>query len=99
MGLPAEKSFVVVYGPVAFPLFGVVVAAAFPLADVLFHNRCLQWALVAVFVLLIIWALNALLGCLFGPIIVVNPAAALDGGMPARLTNVAHSPAASEPQC
>ncbi len=97
MSLPGEKRFVVVYGPVAFPLFGVVAAAAFLFAGVQFHNRWTQWALVAVFVLLIILALRALLGSFFGPAIQVNPASALDGRSPARLTILVHWPAASEP--
>jgi hypothetical protein len=60
MNFPVATRFDVVYGPVAFPLFGIVAATAFILSDVLFRKRWLQVALTASFALLVIWAVRGL---------------------------------------
>jgi hypothetical protein len=67
LDLPATKRFVVAYGPIAFPLFGIVAATAFILPDVFFRNRRGQWALVAAFALLIMWALSMVFSGLVMP--------------------------------
>jgi hypothetical protein len=59
--LPVANRFALAYGPIAFPLFGFVAAAAFIFSDVLFRNRWVQPALIALFALVIICALRALL--------------------------------------
>ena len=71
--LPPANWFAVTCGPIAFPIFGVVAAAAFILVDVLFRNRWMQWTLIAVFALLIIWGFRALI---FGGVFMVPTARA-----------------------
>jgi hypothetical protein len=66
--LPLANWFAVTCGPIAFPLFGIVAAAAFIIADVLFRNRWMQWALIAVFALLILWGFR---GLIFGGVFMV----------------------------
>jgi hypothetical protein len=69
VNLPLASRFAFEYGPVAFPLFGVIAAAALILSEVRFRKGWLQWALVLLFALLIVWALRALLigGVFMGP--------------------------------
>lgn len=57
--LTSASRFVFAYGRIGFPVFGVVAATAFILSGIFFRNQRVQWALVVVFVLFIIWALNA----------------------------------------
>jgi hypothetical protein len=59
--LPTANKFAADYGPIAFPLFGIVGATAFILSDVLVRSRWVQWVLVAVFTLLLIWAISSML--------------------------------------
>ena len=67
--LPVANCFAVTCGPIAFPLFGIVAAAAFILSDLMFRKRWIGWALIAAFALLVVWAFRALLigGVFMGP--------------------------------
>jgi hypothetical protein len=69
--LPVATRFAVAYGPIAFPIFGIVAATAFVLSDVRGRNRWGQWALAAIFALLLIWAVRGLFigGSFMGPTI------------------------------
>lgn len=71
MNLPAATRFVVAYGSVAFPIFGIGAAAAFILSEVRGRNPWVQLALTAVFALLFIWAFSGLFsgGSFIGPTI------------------------------
>jgi len=42
--LPIVNRLALTYGPIAFPLFGVLAAAATILSDFMFHKRWLGWA-------------------------------------------------------
>jgi hypothetical protein len=68
INLPVATRFDVAYGPITFPFFGIVAATAFILSDVLGRKRWVQWALTALFALLIIWAVK---GLLFGGVFIV----------------------------
>ncbi len=72
--LPVANRFAFAYGPIAFPLFGIVPAAAFIYSDILFRNRWSQPALIALFALLIICALKALLisGVFMAPTVLLD---------------------------
>jgi len=59
--LPTVNRLALTYGPVAFPLFGVVVAATFVLSDFMFHKRWIAWALFVAFALLAVCAFRGLL--------------------------------------
>jgi hypothetical protein len=59
--LPAANWLALAYGPIAFPLFGVVAAAAFIVSELLFRNRWMRWALIVLFAFLIVWGFRALL--------------------------------------
>ena len=61
--LPVVNWFAVTCGPIAFPLFGVSAAAAFILSDLMFRKRWIEWALIAAFALLLIFALRGFLIC------------------------------------
>ena len=67
------------YGPIAFPLFGVLAAAAFIASDLLFRKQWIEWAMIAAFALLIIIAFRGLLVCgvFMVPNVRTGPAAAL----------------------
>jgi hypothetical protein len=65
VNLAGSTSFAVAYGPIAFPLIGVVAATALILSDVLVRHRWVQGALAGLFALLIIWALEGTLGGIF----------------------------------
>jgi hypothetical protein len=69
--LPMATRFAFAYGPIAFPIFGVVAATAFILSDVRGGNRWGQWSLAAIFALLIIWSFEGLFagGSFMGPTI------------------------------
>jgi hypothetical protein len=60
VNFPVATRFVVAYGPIAFPIFGIVAAAAFIVSEVRGRNPWVQLALIAVFTLLIIWAFSGL---------------------------------------
>src|SRR6185436_1751901 len=68
VGLPIVNKFAVTYGPVAFPLFGILAATVFILLDHMFRKRWIGWALFGVFALLAIFALK---GVLFSGVIMV----------------------------
>lgn len=61
--LPMVNWFAAVYGRIAFPLFGILAAAAFILSDLMFRKRWIEWALIAAFALLLIFALRGFLVC------------------------------------
>jgi hypothetical protein len=61
--LPVANWFAATYGPIAFPLFGILAAAAFVLSDLMFRKRWIEWALIAAFALLLIFALRGFLIC------------------------------------
>ena len=71
MNFPVATRFAVAYGPIAFPIFGIVAAAAFILSEVRGRNPWVQLALTVLFVLLIIWAFSGLFcgGSFMGPTI------------------------------
>lgn len=55
---PLSHKFIFACGPIAFPLFGIVAAAALISSDIRFHDRWKQWTLVAMFALLMIWVVS-----------------------------------------
>ena len=59
--LPILNRLALTYGPIAFPLFGVLAAAAFILSDFMFHKQWIGWALFAAFALLAVCAFRGLL--------------------------------------
>ena len=59
--LPLVNWLAVTYGPIAFPLFGILAAAAFILSDLMFRNRWIEWTMIAAFALLVIFAFRGLL--------------------------------------
>jgi hypothetical protein len=61
LDLPIGCSFAAHYGPIALPLFGIVAAAGLILSDVLGLKKWVQGVLVAVFTLLLIGAICAML--------------------------------------
>ena len=54
--LPLINWFAVTCGPIAFPLFGILAAAAFIISDLMFRKRWIEWTMIAVFALLVIFA-------------------------------------------
>jgi hypothetical protein len=71
INLPTATRFAVAYGPIAFPILGVVAATAFILSGVRGRSRWGQWFLAAIFALLIVWAVRGLFtgGSFMGPTI------------------------------
>ena len=59
--LPMTTRLTVTYGPVAFPLFGVVTAVSLVLADVFCQRRWVQWIVIAAAVVLIVCIFQSLL--------------------------------------
>jgi len=59
--LPLINWFAVTCGPIAFPLFGILAAAAFIISDLMFRKRWIEWTMIAVFALLVIFAFRGLL--------------------------------------
>ncbi len=82
VNLPAATWLVFAYGPVGFPLFGVLAAAALILSDVLLRSRWVQWTLIAVFAVAVISVLRAMLisGVFMGSAPSANHPGALNGG-------------------
>ena len=58
--LPAADRLIVACGPIAFPLLGVLAALSFVLSDRFFHRQWTQWALIALYVPVIVWAFSSL---------------------------------------
>jgi hypothetical protein len=58
--LPAAVRFIVAYGPVAFPLFGVLAATSFVVSNRLFQRQWPQWALIVLYALIVLWAFGSL---------------------------------------
>ena len=81
--LPVVNWFAATYGPIAFPLFGILAAAAFVLSDLMFRKRWIERALIAVFALLLIFALRGFLICgvFMAPNVRTNPAAPGNGAI------------------
>jgi ABC-type transport system involved in multi-copper enzyme maturation permease subunit len=71
VNFPVATRFAVGYGPIAFPIFGIVAAAAIILSEVRGRNPWVQLALTALFVLLILWAVSGIFlgGSFMGPAI------------------------------
>jgi len=59
--LPMLTRFALDYGTIVFPLVGIAAAASFMLSDLFFSNRWRNWLLLAVFGLLFVCALKALI--------------------------------------
>ncbi len=66
--LHVAKRLTVAYGPIAFPIFGVVAAAAWVLSDVYFRGRWIQWFLFAFFSFVVFGILATLVSPMWGPI-------------------------------
>jgi len=66
--LPWATQFDVTYGPMAFPLFGIVAATAFILSDILHLKRWVPWLLAAVFGLFIVCEIGVMVAGTCRPI-------------------------------
>jgi hypothetical protein len=58
--LPAADRLIIAYGPIAFPLLGGIAALSFVLSDHFFRRQWTQWALIALYVPIILWAFSSL---------------------------------------
>ena len=58
--LPVGDRLVVACGAIVFPLLGVLAAFSFVLLDHFFRRQWTQWVLMALYVLIILWAFSSL---------------------------------------
>jgi hypothetical protein len=86
VNLPIATRLVFAYGPVGFPLFGIVAAAALILSDALLRSRWMQWTLIAVFAIAVISAFRAMVfsGVFMGPAHRANKPDAVNPAMASR---------------
>jgi hypothetical protein len=70
--LPLAARFVVGYGPVAFPLLGIIAATAILLAEVFGRRKWLQWALIIAFIIVLSWGFIGTISFFTGLIVSSN---------------------------
>jgi len=98
--LPATVRLIVVCGPVAFPLLGILAAVSFVLSNVYFRRQWPQLALMLLYGLTILWVFQSLVAPRFNTETFrsANKPAAGNAGIASRLTSGHHWPGVPEPE-